>query len=138
MSDYKFTETAKHEYRTSFMYFLENRTEFDQSVKEFLVDDLNLMLDATNTYHSVGKIELDRVGLEDEEELELVRLTSAYVDYDLFFDDPYTLIFSSKLVYKPAIPSADEYIEESNLKRFNVPYGMYSFSYDSCDAYEEI
>lgn len=137
MSDYKFTETAKHEYRTSFMYFLENRTEFDQSVKEFLVDDLNRMLDATDTYHAVGKIELDSIGLENEEELELVKLTSAYVDYDLFFDDPYTLIFSSKLVYKPAIPGADEFIEESNLKRFNIPYGVYEFVYDG-DAYEEI
>lgn len=137
MSDYQFTETAKHEYRTSFMYFLENRTEFDQSVKEFLVEDLIHMLDATDTYHAVGKIELDSIGLENEEELELVKLTSAYIDYDLFFDDPYTLIFSSKLVYKPAIPGADEYIEESNLKRFNVPYGVYSFTYEG-DAYEEI
>ena len=136
MSDYKFTETAKHEYRTSFMYFLENRTEFDQSVKEFLVDDLNRMLDATDTYHAVGKIELDNVGLEKDED-ELVKLTSAYIDYDLFFDDPYTLIFSSKLVYKPAIPGADEFIEESNLKRFNIPYGMYEFTYEG-DAYEEI
>ena len=118
MSDYKFTETAKHEYRTSFMYFLENRTEFDQSVKEFLIDDLDRMLDATDTYHAVGKIEL-------------------YIDYDLFFDDPYTLIFSSKLVYKPAIPGADEFIEESNLNRFNVPYGMYSFTYEG-DTYEEM
>ncbi len=137
MSDYQFTETAKHEYRTSFMYFLENRTEFDQSVKEFLVDDLNLILDATDTYHAVGKIELDNIGLENEEELELVKLTSAYVDYDLFFDDPYTLIFSSKLVYTPSIPDADKFIEESNLKRFNVPYGMYEFVYEG-DSCEEI
>lgn len=137
MSDYKFTETAKHEYRTSFMYFLENRTEFDQSVKEFLVDDLNRMLDATDTYHAVGKIELDNVGLENEEENELVKLTSAYIDYDLFFDDPVTLIFSSKLVYKPAIPGADEFIEESNLRRFNVPYGTYEFVHEG-DAYEEM
>ena len=131
------TETAKHEYRTSFMYFLENRTEFDQRIKEFLVDDLDRMLEATDTCPAIGKIELDRVGLESEDENELVKLTSAYIDYGLFFDDLYTLVFSSKLVYKPAIPNADEFIEESNLKRFNVPYGMYSFSYDG-DAYEEI
>ena len=136
MSDYKFTETAKHEYRTSFMYFLENRTEFDQPVKEFLVEDLSRMLDATDTYHSVGKIELDTVGLENEED-ELVKLTSAYIDYDLFFDDDITLVFSSKLVYKPAIPDADKFIEESNLGRFNVPYDVYSFAYEG-DAYEEI
>lgn len=94
------------------------------------------MLDATDTYHSVGKIELDNVGLEKDED-DLAKLTSAYIDYDLFFDDPVTLIFSSKLVYTPSITDSDKLIEESNLRRFNVPYGMYEFVYEG-DAYEEI
>lgn len=136
MSDYQFTDTAKREYINSFQYFLENKTEFDHSVKELLIEDLSRMLDATDTCHAVGKIELDKVGLEKDED-ELVKLTSAYIDYDLFFDDPVTLIFSSKLVYTPSIPDADKLIEESNLRRFNVPYGMYEFVYEG-DAYEEI
>ena len=136
MSDYRMNDTAKHEYRTSFMYFLENRTEFDDKVKEILFDELENVLNATDTYHSTGRIELSEVGLEEDED-ELVKLTSAYIDYDLFFDDAVTLVFSSKLVYTPAIPGADEFIEESNLNRFNVPYGMYSFTYEG-DAYEEM
>ena len=40
-------------------------------------------------------------------------------------------------MYKPAIPDADEYIEESNLRRFNVPRGAYQFAFMG-DAYEEI
>ena len=37
MSDYQLTEQAKHEYLTSFQYFLEMETEFDDKVKEILV-----------------------------------------------------------------------------------------------------
>lgn len=136
MSDYRMTETAKHEYRTSFMYFLENRTEFDDQVKEILSDELDNVLNATDHYACPGRIDLSEVGLEKDED-ELVKLTSAYIDYDLFFDDDITVVFSSKLMYKPAIPGADEFIEESNLNRFNVPYGMYSFTYEG-DAYEEM
>lgn len=136
MSDYKFTETAKREYINSFQYFLENRTEFDESVKEILVNEMHNLVNATDYYPSSGTIDLSEVGLEKDED-ELVKLTSAYVDYELFFDDSITVVFSSKLMYKPAIPGADEFIEESNLNRFNVPYGMYSFTYEG-DAYEEI
>lgn len=136
MSDYKFTETAKREYINSFQYFLENRTEFDDSVKEILVNEMHNVVNATDTYHCPGRIELSEVGLEKDED-ELVKLTSARVDYELFFDDSITVLFSSKLMYKPAIPGADEYIEESNLKRFNVPRGAYEFAFMG-DAYEEI
>ena len=136
MSDYRMNETAKREYINSFQYFLENRTEFDDSVKEILVNEMHNVVNATDTYHCPGRIELSEVGLDKEED-ELVKLTSAYIDYDLFFDDLYTVVFSSKLVYTPAVPGADEFIEESNLNRFNVPYGMYSFAYEG-DAYEEM
>lgn len=136
MSDYRMNETAKREYINSFQYFLENRTEFDESVKEILVNEMHNIVNATDHYPSSGTIDLSEVGLKKDED-ELVKLTSAYVDYDLFFDDDITVVFSSKLVYKPAIPDADEFIEESNLNRFNVPYGMYSFAYEG-DAYEEM
>ena len=136
MSDYKFTETAKREYINSFQYFLENRTEFDESVKEILVNEMHNLVNATDYYPSTGTIDLSEVGLEKDED-ELVKLTSAYVDYELFFDDSITVLFSSKLMYKPAIPDADEYIEESNLRRFNVPRGAYQFAFMG-DAYEEI
>lgn len=136
MSDYRMTETAKREYINSFQYFLENRTEFDDSVKEILVNEMHNIVNATDHYPSSGTIDLSEVGLEKDED-ELVKLTSACIDYELFFDDSITVVFSSKLMYKPAIPGADEFIEESNLKRFNVPYGMYSFTYEG-DAYEEM
>ena len=136
MSDYKFTETAKREYINSFQYFLENRTEFDESVKEILVNEMHNLVNATDYYPSTGTIDLSEVGLEKDED-ELVKLTSAHVDYELFFDDSITVLFSSKLMYKPAIPDADEYIEESNLKRFDVPRGAYQFAFMG-DAYEEI
>ena len=130
MSDYRMNETAKREYINSFQYFLENRTEFDDSVKEILVNEMHNVVNATDHYACPGRIELSEVGLEKDED-ELVKLTSA------FFDDDITVVFSSKLVYTPAIPGADEFIEESNLNRFNVPYGMYSFTYEG-DAYEEM
>ena len=136
MSDYKFTETAKREYINSFQYFLENRTEFDESVKEILVNEMHNIVNATDHYPSSGTIDLSEVCLEKDED-ELVKLTSAYVEYELFFDDSITVLFSSKLMYKSAIPGADEYIEESNLKRFNVPRGAYQFAFMG-DAYEEI
>lgn len=128
-------ETAKHEYRTAFEYFLENRTQFDDRVKEILTEELINMLNANDTYHCPGRIDLDEIDLDDEEK-ELVNLTSAYIDYELFFDDDVTLVFGSKLVYKPAIPDADKFIEESNLRRFDVPFGQFSFAYFG-DAYEE-
>ena len=136
MSDYKFTETAKREYINSFQYFLENRTEFDESVKEILVNEMHNIVNATDHYPSSGTIDLSEVGLEKDED-ELVKLTSAYIEYELFFDDSITVLFSSRLMYKPAVPGADEYIEESNLKRFNVPFGAYEFAFMG-DAYEEI
>lgn len=135
MSDYQFTEVAKHEYRTAFEYFLEYQTRFDDRVKEILTEELINMLNANDTYHCPGRIDLDEIDLDDEEK-ELVNLTSAYIDYELFFDDDITLVFGSKLVYKPAIPDADKFIEESNLRRFDVPFGQFSFTYEG-DAYEE-
>lgn len=136
MSDFQFTEQAKHEYLTSFQYFLEMQTEFDYVVKEILVDELRNLLNSTDHYHSSGKIDLTQVDLNEDED-ELVKLTSAEVEYELFFDDDVTLVFSSKLIYKPAIPGADEFIDESNLRRFDVPFGKYRFAYED-EACEEL
>lgn len=136
MSDFQFTEQAKHEYITSFQYFLEMQTEFDDQVKEILINELQDLLKANDHYRSASKIDLTQVDL-DEDEDELVRLTSAEVEYELFFDDDVTLVFSSKLIYKPAIPGADEFIDESNLRRYDVPFGKYRFAYED-EAYEEL
>lgn len=136
MSDFQFTEQAKREYLTSFQYFLDHRTEFDDAVKENLVEELHNLLNANDHYPSSGQIDLSTVGLEEDED-ELVKLTSAEVEYELFFDDDITLVFSSKLIYKPAIPGADEFIDESNLRRYDVPFGEYRFAYED-EAYEEL
>ena len=136
MSDYRMTETAKREYINSFQYFLENRTEFDYSVQELLMEDLFNMVNATDEYHCRQRIDLTEVDLEEDEE-ELVKLLSAQIEYDLFFDDSITLIFNSKLVYQQAVPDADALIDASNLRRFNVPDGMYVFANYECE-YEEM
>lgn len=44
--------------------------------------------------------------------------------------------FGSKLVYQLRTPEADAAVEESNLRRFDVPFGQFSFAYFG-DAYEE-
>ena len=135
MSDYQLTEQAKHEYLTSFQYFLEMETEFDDKVKEILIEELRNLLNADDTYPSSGEIDLTEVDLNEDEE-ELAKLTSARVEYELFFDDDITLIFSSELLYKPAIPDEDDFIEQSTLRRYDVPRGEYEFAYRG-DAYEE-
>ena len=136
MSDFQFTEQAKHEYLTSFQYFLEMQTEFDYEVKEILVGELQNLLNSNDHYPSSGKIDLTQLELEEDEN-ELVKLTSSEVEYELFFDDDVTLVFSSKLIYKPDIPGADEFIDESNLRRFDVPAGKYRFTHED-EAYEEL
>lgn len=136
MSDYKFTESTKRTYLNDFQYFLENRTEFDYSVQELLMEDLFNMVNATDEYHCRQRIDLTEVDLEEDEE-ELVKLLSAQIEYDLFFDDRITLIFNSKLVYQQAVPDADALIDASNLRRFNVPDGMYVFANYECE-YEEM
>ena len=136
MSDYKFTESTKRTYLNDFQYFLENRTEFDYSVQELLMEDLFNMVNATDEYHCRQRIDLTEVDLEEDEE-ELVKLLSAQIEYDLFFDDSITLIFNSKLVYQQAVPDADALIDASNLRRFNVLDGMYVFANYECE-YEEM
>lgn len=136
MSDYKFTESTKRTYLNDFQYFLENRTEFDYSVQELLMEDLFNMVNATDEYHCRQRIDLTEVDLEEDEE-ELVKLLSVQIEYDLFFDDSITLIFNSKLVYQQAVLDADALIDASNLRRFNVPDGMYVFANYECE-YEEM
>lgn len=135
MSDYQLTEQAKHEYLTSFQHFLEMETEFDDKVKEILVEELRNLLNANDTYPSTGEIDLTKVDLNEDED-ELAKLTSARIEYELFFDDDITLVFSSELLYQPAIPDADDFIEQSGLRRYDVPFGQFTFSYLG-DAYEE-
>ena len=136
MSDYQLTEQAKHEYLTSFQYFLEMETEFDDKVKEILVEELRNLLNANDTYPSTGEIDLTKVDLNEDED-ELAKLTSARVEYELFFNDDITLVFSSELLYTPAIPDADDFIEQSTLRRYDVPRGEYEFAYRG-EAYEEL
>lgn len=128
-------ETAKHEYRTAFEYFLESRTQFDDRVKEILTEELINMLNANDTYPSSGEIDLSKIDLDDDEK-ELAESIGAFIDYELFFDDDITLVFGSKLVYQLRTPEADAAVEESNLRRFDVPFGQFSFAYLG-DAYEE-
>lgn len=136
MSDYQLTEQAKHEYLTSFQYFLEMETEFDDKVKEILIEELRNLLNVNDTYPSSGEIDLTEVDLSEDED-ELAKLTSARVEYELFFDDDITLLFSSELLYKPAIPDADAFIEQSTLRRYDVPRGEYEFAYRG-EAYKEL
>lgn len=112
------------------------QTEFNDQVKEILINELQDLLKANDHYHSSSKIDLTQLDLNEDED-ELVKLTSAEVEYELFFDDDITLVFSSKLIYKQAIPDADEFIDESNLRRFDVPFGKYRFAYED-EAYEEL
>lgn len=111
-------------------------TEFDDKVKEILVEELRNLLNANDTYPSTGEIDLTKVDLNEDEE-ELAKLTSARIEYELFFDDDITLVFSSELLYQPAIPDADDFIEQSTLRRYDVPRGEYEFAYRG-EAYEEL
>lgn len=128
-------ETAKLEYRTAFEYFLESRTQFDNQVKEILIGELVNMLNTNDHYPSSGEIDLSKIDLDDDEK-ELVESIGAFIDYELFFDDDITLVFGSKLVYQLRTPEADAAVDESNLRRFDVPFGQFSFAYFG-DAYEE-
>lgn len=136
MSDYRLTETARREYINSFQYFLEYQTEFDYEVKEILVGELQNLLNADDHYPSSGTIDLGTIALEDDEK-ELAESIGAFIGYELFFDDDITLVFGSKLVYQLRTPEADAVVDESNLRRFDVPFGKYRFAFTG-DAYEEI
>ena len=136
MSDYRLTRAAKHEYLTSFQNFLDIETEFDDQVKSILTCELVDLLNEDDHYQSSGKIDLGTISLEDNEK-ELVESIGAFIDYELFFDDDITLVFGSKLVYQLITPEADAAVEESNLRRFDVPFGKYRFVFMG-DAYEEI
>lgn len=136
MSDYRLTETARREYINSFQYFFEYQTEFDYEVKEILVGELQNLLNADDHYPISGTIDLGTIALEDDEK-ELAESIGAFIDYELFFDDDITLVFGSKLVYQLRTPEADAVVDESNLRRFDVPFGKYRFAFTG-DDYEEI
>lgn len=134
MSDYRLTKAAKHEYLTSFQDFLEIETEFDSQVKDILACELVDLLNADDHYPSSGKIDLDTIALENDEK-ELAKSIGAFIEYELFFDDDITLVFGSKLVYQLRTPEADAAVDESNLRRFDIPFGKYRFAFMG-DAYE--
>lgn len=134
MSNLKLSVDAKRAYVSSLYSFLRDKTEFDETIIDDVIDELDYLLNFENREERTGYIELTNKGLKDND---LAYAVGAAVNYELYFDEDLTLIFGSKLVYQLTTREGDAAVEESNLKRFNVPLGMYSFKYES-DPYEEI
>lgn len=134
MSNLKLSVDAKRAYVSSLYSFLRDKTEFDDTIIDDVIDELDYLLNSENREERTGYIELTNKGLKDND---LSYAVGAAVNYELYFDEDLTLIFDSKLVYQLTTREGDAAVEESNLKRFNVPLGMYSFKYES-DPYEEI
>lgn len=134
MSNLKLSVDAKRAYVSSLYSFLRDKTEFDETIIDDAIDELDYLLNFENREERTGYIELTNKGLKDND---LAYAVGAAVNYELYFDEDLTLIFGSKLVYQLTTREGDAAVEESNLKRFNVPLGMYSFKYES-DPYEEI
>ena len=134
MSNLKLSVDAKRAYVSSLYSFLRDKTEFDDTIIDDVIDELDYLLNSENREERTGYIELTNKGLKDND---LSYAVGAAVNYELYFDEDLTLIFGSKLVYQLTTREGDAAVEESNLKRFNVPLGMYSFKYES-DPYEEI
>jgi len=134
MSNLKLSVDAKRAYVSSLYSFLRDKTEFDETIIDDVIDELDYLLNSENREERTGYIELTNKGLKDND---LSYAVGAAVNYELYFDEDLTLIFGSKLVYQLTTREGDAAVEESNLKRFNVPLGMYSFKYES-DPYEEI
>ena len=134
MSNLKLSVDAKRAYVSSLYSFLKDKTEFDETIIDDVIDELDDLLNSENREERTGYIELTNKGLKDNN---LAYAVGAAVNYELYFDEDLTLIFGSKLVYQLTTREGDAAVEESNLKRFNVPLGMYSFKYEA-DDYEEI
>ena len=134
MSDLKLTVEAKRAYVSSLYSFLRDKTEFDETIIDDVIDELDYLLNSSDDRERTGYISLSNKRLDDND---LIRAVGAAVNYELYFDEDLTLIFGSKLVYQLTTREGDAAVDNSNLRRFNVPYGMYSFTYEG-DAYEEI
>lgn len=127
MSNLKLNVDAKRAYVSSLHSFLRDKTEFDETIIDDVIDELDYLLNSDNNDERTGYIELTNKGLKDND---LAYAVGAAINYELYFDEDLTLIFGSKLVYQLTTREGDAAVEESNLKRFNVPLGMYSFKYE--------
>lgn len=127
MSNLKLSIDAKRAYVSSLYSFLRDKTKFDETIIDDVIDELDDLLNSENREERTGYIELTNKGLKDND---LAYAVGAAVNYELYFDEDLTLIFGSKLVYQLTTREGDAAVEESNLKRFNVPLGMYSFKYE--------
>lgn len=134
MSNLKLSVEAKRAYVSSLYSFLRDKTEFDETIIDDVIDELDYLLNSENREERTGYIELTNKGLKDND---LAYAVGAAINYELYFDEDLTLIFGSKLVYQLTTREGDAAVEESNLKRFNVPLGVYSFKYET-DNYEEM
>ena len=127
MSNLKLNVDAKRAYVSSLHSFLRDKTEFDETIIDDVIDELDYLLNSDNNDERTGYIELTNKGLKDND---LAYAVGAAINYELYFDEDLTLIFGSKLVYQLTTREGDAAVEESNLKRFNVPLDMYSFKYE--------
>lgn len=127
MSNLKLSVEAKRAYVSSLYSFLRDKTEFDETIIDDVIDELDYLLNSENREERTGYIELTNNGLKDND---LAYAVGAAINYELYFDEDLTLIFGSKLVYQLTTREGDAAVEESNLKRFNVPLGVYSFKYE--------
>ena len=127
MSNLKLSVEAKRAYVSSLYSFLRDKTEFDETIIDEVIDELDHLLTSDNKDERSGYIELSNKGLKEND---LTCAVGAAINYELYFDEDMTLIFGSKLVYQLTTREGDAAVEESNLKRFNVPLGTYSFKYE--------
>lgn len=127
MPNLKLNVDAKRAYVSSLHSFLRDKTEFDETIIDDVIDELDYLLNSDNNDERTGYIELTNKGLKDND---LAYAVGAAINYELYFDEDLTLIFGSKLVYQLTTREGDAAVEESNLKRFNVSLGVYSFKYE--------
>lgn len=127
MSNLKLSVEAKCAYVSSLHSFLKDKTEFDETIIYDIIDELDYLLNSETKDERSGYIKLSNKGLKDND---LAYAVGAAINYELYFDEDMTLIFGSKLVYQLTTREGDAAVEESNLKRFNVPLGTYSFKYE--------
>lgn len=127
MSDFKLTEDAKRAYISSLTSFLRDKTEFDEAIIDDVIDELDYLLNSSGERERSGYIDLSNKQLDDDD---LIYAVGAAVNYELYLEEDMTLIFGSKLVYQLTTCEGDAAVDDSNLKRFNVPLGTYRFTYE--------
>ena len=127
MSNLKLSVDAKRAYVSSLYSFFRDKTEFDETIIDDVIDELDYLLNSDNREERTGYIELTNKGLKDND---LAYAVGAAVNYELYLEEDMTLIFGSKLVYQLTTCEGDAAVDDSNLKRFNVPLGTYRFTYE--------